>query len=612
MTRSLVAGLALVLLVPAVAAQGFVDRTFDAGLGALSNTNGVAVADYDRDGDLDLYLVARRAYDPGEVLTWSRLYRNDGTGTFVDVTLSAGIDVDLRATPGADTRNFGYQYVAAWGDYDNDGWPDLFLGHIGPDQLFHNNGDGTFTDVTAEAGVAGAEAGGGYVSTSGLWFDYDQDGDLDLYVGSWWDYGPDRDLRNRLYSNDGDGTFTDVSEASGLDDPDATWMALPFDADADGLTDLYLSTDIDTTTGVGINRLYLNEGDRTFRDATAEFGLEDENYGMGLALADPDRNGLLDLYLTNVATPTRFQRNPLWLQTAPGQFEDVAEAAGVDVADWGWGTEFFDMENDGDEDLLVVTGLFDPDYTNHMFRNDLEAGSFGFTRVSAAVGLDADQAARGMAVFDADGDGDQDVIVSNVFRAPYLYENTLPQGAWLDVELEGTASNRDGLGAVVTAWVDGVPHRRLHHGAQYLAQNLTPVHLGLGQAAAVDSLVVDWPSGGSDRLVDLATGQRVRVREGEGRIGATAAGEVPAASPLRVSVGPNPASAHVTIRVSSDAAGPARLTVFDVLGREVHAAEAAGAGTAAFRWTPPAAGVYLYRVTQGTERTAGRLTVVGR
>ncbi|PAP78021.1 FG-GAP-like repeat-containing protein [Rubrivirga marina] len=609
--RFLLAGLSLVLAAPA-AAQGFVERTFDAGLGALSNTNGVAIADYDRDGDLDLYLVARRAYDPANVLTWSRLYENDGTGTFEDVTLSAGIDVELGATPGADTRNFGYQYVAAWGDYDNDGWPDLFLGHLGPDQLFHNNGDGTFSDVTAEAGVSGAEAGGGYVSASGLWFDYDQDGDLDLYVGSWWDYGPDRDLSNRLYSNDGDGTFTDVSEASGLADPDATWMALPFDANADGLTDLYLSTDIDTTTGVGINRLYVNEGDRTFREATAEFGLEDENYGMGLALADPDRNGLLDLYLTNVATPTREQRNPLWLQTAPGQFEDVAEAVGVDIADWGWGTEFFDMENDGDEDLLVVTGLFDPDYTNHMFRNDLESGSFSFTRVSAAVGLDADQAARGVAVFDADGDGDQDVVVSNVFRAPYLYENTLPQGEWLDVELEGTASNGDGLGATVTAWVDGVPHTRLHHGAQYLAQNLTPVHLGLGTAATVDSLVVAWPSGQTDRLLGLATGQRIRVKEGEGRIGATAADGGPTVPTFRVAAGPNPAGDRVRIRVSSDALGPVQLEVFDVLGRRVHVAEADGVGARAFAWTPRAAGAYVYRVTCGAETMTGRLTVVGR
>ena len=593
----------------AASAQGFENRTFLAGLGAIDNTNGVAVADYDQDGDLDVYIVARRGYTPTDVRTWSRLFSNNGDGTFDDVTLAAGIQV-VNGAAYEDTRNFGIQYSASWGDYDNDGWPDLFLGHVGPDQLFRNNGDGTFTDVTAEAGVSGGAAGGGYVTVSGLWFDPDHDGDLDLYVGSWWDYGPARDLSNRLYVNNGDGSFADVSEASGLDDPGATWMALPFDADRDGWTDLYLSTDTDTTTGDGVNKLYLNNGDLTFRDATAAYGLEDDNYGMGLAMADPDRNGLLDLYLTNVATPSRDQRNPLWLQTAPGVFADAAPEAGVDIADWGWGTEFVDVENDGDDDLIVVTGLFDPDYPNYLFRNQIETGTFGFARDTGAGFADS-EAARGLVAFDYDADGDQDLLVSNVFRPPYLYENTADGGAWLDVELQGVASTRDGYGATVTAWVDGTPHLRLHHGAQYLAQNLAPVHLGLGTAAVVDSLVVAWPSGQVDRLPNLATSRRIRVVEGVG-LGAPTAGErLPSSSGLSLTVGPTPFRDRVTIRVSADGTEPVRLAVFDVLGRRVHTAEAAGDGV--FEWAPTrAAGTYLVRVMQGASVRTAQVVAVGR
>lgn len=598
----------LLALVAVPASAQFTEQTFLAGLGGISNTNGVAVADYDRDGDLDVYVVARAAYDPTAPETWNRLFRNDGRDAggdvrFRDVTLPSGLEARTSGTE-ADTRNFGHKYVAAWGDYDGDGWPDLFLGHLGPDQLFRNNGDGTFTEVTAEAGVSGGEAGGGYVTTSALWWDPDHDGDLDLYVGAWWDYGAGRNLRNRLYENQGDGTFEDVSAASGLDDLGATWTALPFDADLDGWTDLYLATDVDTLTGIGVNKLYRNQGDGSFEDVTDAYGLGDENYGMGLALGDPDRNGLFDLYLTNVATPSRFQRNPLWVQTGPGVFEDVAEAAGVDIAGWGWGTEFLDLENDGDEDLVVVTGLFDPDYPNYLFRNDGAPGATpSFVEAAGALGVDDAQAARGLAVFDYDGDGDEDLIVSNVFRAPYLYENTDGAGAWLQVELEGTLSNRDGLGASVTAWTDGVPHAKLKHGAQYLAQNLVPVHLGLGAASTVDSLVVRWPSGHVDRFEDVPAGRRVRVVEAQGFGAPTAGEEGPMPPGLEVRVGPNPARGAVTFRVEA----PARLAVVDALGRRV--VEAEGRGPFVWDAGDAAPGVYVWRVEAGGAVRTGRVVV---
>ncbi|WP_412060362.1 CRTAC1 family protein [Rubrivirga sp. IMCC45206] len=601
--------LVLALTASAASAQGFVQATFDAGIGGISNTNGVAVADFDRDGDLDVYIVARPAYDPGDVRTWSRLFANNGDGTFRDVTLTSGLAARTAATV-EDTRGFGFQYAAAWGDYDNDGWPDLFLGHVGPDQLFHNDGDGTFTEVTDTAGVSGADAGGGYISNTTVWFDHDHDGDLDLYIGGWWDYGPAADLRNRLYDNLGDGTFAERSAAAGLDEPNRTWAALPFDANADGLTDLYLTTDVDTLDGAGPNRLYVNNGDRTFREATAEFGLEDDNYGMGVALGDADGNGLLDVYLTNVATPSRDQRNPLFLQTAPGVFTDGAQAAGVDIAGWGWGTEFVDLENDGDNDLFVVTGLNTTSTdTNYLFRND-GGTPLAFARVDGAMGVDDSQAARGVAAFDYDGDGAQDLLVSNIERAPYLYRNTLDQGTWLDVELEGTASNRDGLGATVAAWADGRVHAGSHHGAQYLAANLIPVHLGLGTALRVDSLVVRWPSGQVDRVLDLPVRRRVKVVEGGGLANPTDTPARPASSLRAEVLGANPTAGDV--RLAVDAPGPVRVEVVDVLGRVVFSESVAGSGRRVVRWRAPSAGLFVWRVRGASGVSAGRVVATGR
>lgn len=602
----------LFVLVGPVSAQPFSLETFTAGLGGIASTNGAAVADYDGDGDLDLFLVVRAAYVPGNAQTWSRLLRNDGTGTFTDVTIPSGIVARSRATE-TDTRGFGYEFGASWGDYDNDGDPDLFLAHLGPDQLFRNEGNGTFLDVTEAAGVAGTDGGG--LSAQGTWFDYDRDGDLDLYVARWWDYGPERDLRNALFRNEGDGTFADVSEASGTDDHGATWAAVAFDADLDGWLDLYLATDIDTLTSVGPNKLLLNRHDGTFADGTVAAGLVDDGYGMGLALADADRNGLLDIYLTNVATESRFQRNPLFLQTTPGHFENVAEAAGVDIAGWGWGTTFFDLESDGDEDLIVVTGLFDTGYPTYVFRSRAtEASPLVFDEVAMSVGMDDLDPARSVVAFDYDGDADLDVLVSNVFRSPFLYANHEPQGHWLQVSLEGTASNRNGFGTTVTAWVDGVPHLGYHHGAQFLAQNITPVHLGLGGATVVDSLVVAWPSGTVDRMVPVAVDQRLLIREGVGIV--VSAEDTPEAGETMewLGISPNPVRGLASLRLRLVVPAEVVVEAFDVQGRRVHRQTASmAAGTGEIMWAPGdlAGGVYLVRVSVG-EAAVTRRVIVAR
>ena len=592
--------LALLLAVlagsPAGAAQGFEYRTFTAGLGAVAGANGVAVADYDRDGDLDVYVVVREAYDPARPVTWSRLFRNDGTGTFDDRTLTAGV-AGSAGLGLPNTAGNGAKLGAAWGDYDGDGWPDLYLTHAGPNQLFRNNRDGTFSDVTAAAGGAG---GATQLSTSALWADLDSDGDLDLHVGVWEDYvgaGEARDLANLYFENQGDGTFTEAGTARGLGDAGKTYTTLPVDVDGDGDLDLYDANDF------GANRLYLNDGSGTFAEATAALGLEDDGEGMGLALGDLDGDGRDDLFLTNRAdAPT--QTNALFV-AQEGGYTEQAGAAGVDRTGWGWGAEFFDLENDGDQDLFVVNGYFASDTRNALFEN---SGTFPLSDVAPALGVDHLDPARGLVAFDADADGRLDVLVANVARAPHFYANRADSGAWLSVSLEGGALNTAGLGAVVQVEAGGQRWVRAHHGAQFLGQSLAPVHVGLGAAERVDRVVVRWPGGGTEVVTGLSTDQHIRIRRGGGLVeGQTVASEdVPEATsaPRVLAITPNPSLGPVAVHVTSPPGEAVDLVVVDVLGRRICSLGTVLGGGQTVQWegrdargrnVPP--GVYLVVVS---------------
>lgn len=582
--------------------QAFRSRTYAAGLGSLIGTNGVAVADYDRDGDLDVYLVARDAYDPQDARTWSRLFANLGDGTFSIVTTSAelaGFGSSSVASP------YGYKMGAAWGDYDNDGWPDLYLSHLGPNQLLHNNGNGTFTDVTAQAGVVG---GSQVLSSSAVWFDFDLDGDLDLYVSNWEFYASklgndgddDRDRGNRLYRNRGNGRFDDVSIPAGVADAGATWMTVAFDVNADRFPDLYLANDF------GPNTLYVNTGHGTFEEATAEFGVEDRYHGMGMAVADIDRNGLFDVYLTNISLPSFDQEtNPLFLNTGDGGFVNASIQAGVSQAGWGWGTAFFDPENDGDEDLFVVTGNFGSDNPNVLFMNTSEAGRLRFEESAEAFGVADMMPGRGVAVFDYDADGDQDLLISNVFEPASLYRNDAATGSWLQVQLEGTVSNRDAIGAVVEVQADGATYRHYHHGAQFLAQSLMPIHFGLGPAGEEAVVTVSWPSGRIETITAVGLNQLIAVREGAGMISGetatlTETGERPeaGASPGNY---PDPFIASTTVPFVLRTPGVVTLIVRNALGQTVDVLDAhfGGPGHHALEWHPSPAhgsGVYFYEI----------------
>ena len=593
-------------------AQSFKWRTEQAGLGLIKETNGIAVADYDQDGDLDIYVVSRSSFDPDDRSTWNRLFSNQGDGTFSRVpsdVISTGRDSLVAESP------MGYKMGASWGDFNNDGWPDLYLTNLGLNQLLKNNGDGTFSDITSAAGVSGLP---NQLSSSSLWWDYDLDGDLDLYVSNWESLGgEERLLDNQLYENLGNERFIDVSQVSGLDDAGATWTSVAFDANQDGRLDLYLANDF------GPNKLYINNGDKTFTDETVAFQVEDRFHGMGIALGDCDQNGFLDIYLTNI-TETGFadEINPLFLNTGAHIFHQESESMGVHLAGWGWGTTFFDMENDGDEDLFVATGYFDPDYNNVLFQNHLDQGEVGFKNVSTQYGLDDIRAARGMAAFDYDMDGDEDLLISNFMDVPSLYENPLAGGNYVSVSLEGTTSNRDGFGSIVNVFAGEEMYTKYHHGAQFLGQNIVPLHFGLADFSLIDSLTVHWPGRDKETIYLIPSNQSIKIKEGQGLIkGVTTSVStepVPEIPRTLINHGnfPNPFYESTQIQVEISRPGEALLEIYNLLGQRIALKRYYfdTPGVKSIQWAPTndflSSDVYMYSISIHNEQAQGKMIYI--
>ncbi len=478
----------------------------------VQNNNGVAVADYDQDGDLDIFLVGIASFDPSDETTWNRLLRNNDDGTFEDVTLAAGFDAQF-INDGPRAR-LGEKFGAAWGDCDNDGYPDLFLTNSRFDQLYYNDGDGTFLDVTALAGVAGCFD---CISTSALWWDHDRDGDLDLYVSVF-------TAANRMYENIGNGSFEDITEDVLLGDEGAAWASVPIDVDGDGWLDLYVVNDFFD------NQLYRSLEGQRFVNATFSFGLGDSGDGMGVTIGDYNNDSFFDIYVTNI-----FSRhpNPLFTNLSNRGFTDKAVEMGVDNSGWGCGTHFLDYDHDGDEDLFAVNGVVEDyvifvgpqdDVNNFFFRNTLDEGIEGFVDWSHETGTADTVKSRGLEVFDYDGDGDLDLLVANVEDRPYLYRNDIiaenqPESAnWIKIWLEGTASNRDAIGTEVKLTVAGKSFYRWHHGAGFLGQSLKPVHFGLTSAQIIDEIEVTWPLGLIETFSDVPINQNIRIKEGDNSV----------------------------------------------------------------------------------------------
>jgi len=480
-----------------------------AGFGELQNTAGVAVADYDQDGDLDVFIVAKNDYSAIEPTSWSRLFSNNNNGTFTDKTLAAGFgrlhDKNLT-DPGWEQ---GVKIGASWGDYDNDGFPDLFLTNYQSFQLFRNQTDGSFEEVTASAGLPTADSCYYYTA---LWWDFNKDGHLDLFVPSWLGC-----TQNKFYQNNGNGTFTERTDELGLGGTEeGSLMSVPIDANADGRWDLYIANDFSE------NELFIQQPDFTFINQAAEYQVDHVGNDMGMTIGDYDNNGAFDIYVSNIS------ENRLLTPTGNNTYLNLAEAKNVLNTYWGWDTRFADFDLDGDEDLFVLNGYesdrlhYSALKENFYFKNKLETGDATFQDWSVESQVHEFSNSISMGVFDYDHDGDPDVLISNMDASPFFYENKVTNGSpstephWINLQLEGTVSNRDGLGSYLAIWSGGKTQNRLFYGAGFMSQSLQPVHFGLGEAMVIDSLEIRWNSGIQERFYDLPVNRHFHFIENQG------------------------------------------------------------------------------------------------
>jgi len=498
---------------------------------------GVGWIDYNQDGLMDLFFVqtaATDAYKPAKPLR-SALYRNNGDGTFTDVTERAGVGGEGH-----------YGQGVAVGDYDNDGFPDLYVTGYGRAILYHNNGNGTFTDVSVKAGVSDE----GNWSTSAGWFDFDKDGWLDLVVANYLDWSPKdnpwcgehapgyrsyctpniyRGLKIKLYRNNHDGTFTDVSDKSGVGVPEAKGMGVVLaDLNNDGWPDIGIAND------TWPNFLFENNHDGTFTDASLISGLaasEDGRYeaGMGIDAADVDGDGLLDVYITHL----EFELSRLYHNNGDGTFTDVTYSSGIGnkaMTLSGVATKFLDYDNDGWPDIVQANGAMVDNvklyHSEVSYKEPLlmyhNLGHGHFEKVSDQLGPDFVRpiAGRGLATADFMNDGRIGIAV--VCRGDYpelLRNDGENSNHWLEVLLIGTKSNRDGIGARLKLISEGfVQMKQAKGGTSYMSASDPRIHFGLGKRARIQSLVITWPSGQVDTLRDLPIDQIIAVKEGVGII----------------------------------------------------------------------------------------------
>jgi enediyne biosynthesis protein E4 len=496
---------------------------------------GVAFIDYDNDGWQDIFLVNGTDW-PGRPQKHStpKLYHNNHDGTFTDVTHKAGLDVEL----------FGMG--VAIGDYDNDGYDDLFLTTMGQSHLFHNNGNGTFSDVTRKAGLMGAKE----FSTSAAWVDYDKDGKLDLIVANYVQWSLDDDLYCtldgksksyctpesykgtpvRLWHNRGDGTFEDVTKKAGLVEPTSKTLGIAIlDYDNDGWPDVLFSNDTQP------NKLYRNNGNGTFTEKAVVAGIafsEDgvARAGMGVDAADYDRSGNASILITNFSN----QMLSLYHNEGKGLFVDEAprsEIGRASLLTLGFGCFFFDYDLDGWPDIFIANGHIDGEIQRvqpnvkyamppHLFRN-MGKGNFKEVTKTLGAAFNTPRVGRGAAYGDINNDGRLDLLLSTNGGPAYLFQNEVAPGSVanksLRVKLIGTKSNRDGIGALVSVATGGATESQmLRSGSSYLSASELVLTYGLGLHEQADTIEIRWPSGRVDKLSGIPAGQTVTVTEGQG------------------------------------------------------------------------------------------------
>jgi len=509
---------------------------------------GVAFYDFDHDDWIDLFLVngtRLEGFAKGQEPV-SRIFKNNRDGTFTDITAKSGM-----------TRS-GWGQGCCVGDYDNDGLDDLFVSYYGQPILYRNHGDGTFTDVTAKAGLTQNRL---RWNSGCAFLDYDKNGHLDLFVANYIDFDlktaplpeaagcaykgmqvacgpPGLDGgKNILYHNNGDGTFTDVSVKAGMENTIGTYglSVVVADLDNDGWPDIYVANDSTAAT------FYQNQKDGTFKDLAIEAGIAyspdgKPQAGMGVAVGDFNRDGLLDIVKTNFAGDT----DSLYLNLGDGTFEDhtYLSGLGINTRYLGWGVGFVDLDNDGWLDIFISNGHVYPEvdashldapYAEHkyLYRN-LRDGQFEEVTNLAGSGITDAVPARGGAFGDYNNDGHMDVVVNCVNAPPQLLRcDTSIQRNWIKIRLVGKVSNRTGIGTRVAVSATTAPQSlsgtckqpmkqidELRSGGSYYSQNDLRMHFGLDQAAHADTIEIDWPSGTKDTLHDLAANHLYVIEEG--------------------------------------------------------------------------------------------------
>ena len=531
---------------PILSHPWFIENAEKSGLAAFHNTcgykakdylvetlgSGVALFDYNNDGLVDVLLVNGSSFEildnPRLPRTSSRLFRNNGDGTFTDVTKESGL------------VNDGWGVGVTVGDYDNDGYRDVFITNFGTNALFHNNGNGTFTNVTKEAGLEG-----GNWSTGCAWGDYDRDGWLDLYVARYVDFdrtqiprpgantycnyrgipvacGPRGlpGLADLIYHNEGNGRFREVSAEIGVRDTvkgyglGVVW----FDFDNDGWPDIFVANDSMP------NYLWHNKGNGTFEEVAIESGCAFSADGraqsnMGIAVGDYDNDGWMDVLATHFSEDynTLYHNNQ-------GQFEDVTYQAGLGTVSYkelSWGTGFLDFDNDGWRDIFVCNGHIYPQadqagssyfQQNQLLRN-LRNGRFELLR-SDESGFSKARSSRGAAFGDLRGQGGLDIVVNNIGDEPFLYQAASTSNHWVRFKLVGTRCNRDAIGARVTVVADG---RRqideVRSADSFVSSSDVRLHFGLGNGSAIDEVEVRWPDGSFDKYSGLGINREHVIRQ---------------------------------------------------------------------------------------------------
>jgi hypothetical protein len=496
---------------------------------------GCAFLDYDRDGWQDILLVSGSDWpghkrEPQSERGSLKLYRNNRNGTFSDVTHAAGLDVET------------YGMGVAIGDYDNDGYPDILITCVGQNRLFRNTGRGTFVDVTKSSGLGGRQA----LSTSALWFDFDRDGLLDLFVCNYVKWSPEHDVfcsldgkhksyctpeayRGEtcwLFHNRGNGTFEDVTATSGIFDSSSKSLGVAMlDYDHDGWSDLLVTNDTQP------NKLYRNQRNGTFKDVAVDSGIAFSaegraRAGMGVDVADFDNSGNAGVAITNFDN----EMTGLYRLSAGGNYVDVATQSGVGIASrdkLGFGCLFLDADLDGSLDLAVVNGHIDDTVRNvsgvgyaqppQLFLN---GGKGTFHDVAAEIdgGFSQPKVGRGLAYGDFDRDGDLDLLITTNNGPAYLYRNDQTAGnRIIRIRLVGTKSNRDAIGASLKLFHGTTTQSRLvKSGSSYLSQSELPITFGLGKRDKIDRLVIDWPSGRTEEYKGLAAGRSYECVEAKG------------------------------------------------------------------------------------------------